>query len=107
MEYHPNSEKDPRTLSPDEFKDSFTHQPGPTGPLDDEPWCPFSSKEDFEFAELVHESKLNQKQIERMIKLIQRCQQAPGSFTLNSYKDLHRALADTTKLLTNVNIFIF
>jgi hypothetical protein len=105
IEYHPHSRKGTCILSEKEFKESLNHHSDPTGPLDGEPWHPFSSREDFEFAELVHAAKLSQPLVEKMIGLIQRCQEAPGSFTINSFKDLKRVSERADKLLTEVPTF--
>ena len=72
IEYHPHSERDTRVLSPEEFKASLSDDSEPTKPPDDEPWRPFHSREDFEFAELVRDAALNRTQIDRLIKLVQR-----------------------------------
>jgi hypothetical protein len=74
------------------------------GPLDDEPWRPFSTREDFAFAELIHDAKLNRGQIEGFIKLIQRCQESPGLFTFNTYNDLKKTLDRAQKILTEVSV---
>ena len=106
IKYHPHSEKDVRTLSPEEFKEFLNHRPDPiVGPVDDQPWQPFSTREDFDFAELVHDAKLNRPQIERLIKLIRHCQDIPGSFTLHKYSDLKKALDRSSNLLTKVTAF--
>lgn len=105
IEYHPHSEKRSRVLSPEEFKQSFIDESDPTVPPDDEPWRPFRSREDFEFAELVNDASLNQNQIKKFIKLIQRCQNKPGAFTFQNYSDLESTLADSSKLLTPVTMF--
>jgi len=80
----------------------FNDQPNPTARPDDEPWRPFLTREDFDFAELAHDAKLNQKQIERLIELFNRCQQQPGPFTIRKYGDLKRSLENAGRLLTNV-----
>jgi len=102
IEYHPHSERPDRIVSSEEFKGMFNDQPDPTARPDDEPWRPFSTREDFDFAELVHDAKLNQKQIERLIELFNRCQKQPGSFTIRKYSDLKRSLENASRLLTNV-----
>lgn len=101
IEYHPHSGKARRILSPEEFKESLNRHPDPTG-THDEPWRPFSSREDFEFAEFAQDAKLNRKQIDSLIKLIRHCQEGQGPFTMTGYNDLKRALEDASKLLTNV-----
>ena len=106
IKYHPHSEKDVCTLSPKEFKEFLNHRPDPiVGLADDQPWQPFSMREDFDFAELVHDVKLNRPQIERLIKLIQQCQDVLGSFTLHKYNDLKKALDRSGNLLTKVTTY--
>ena len=73
-------------------------------PADDEPWLPFHARGDFEFTELVHDVALNRPQIERLIKLIQRCQNTPGSLTFRRYSDLKASLEEASKLLTPVTM---
>ena len=51
-------------------------------PPDEKPWLPFNSKEDFEFAEIIHKAGMNQSQANALIKLIHHCQKNPSSFTL-------------------------
>ena len=70
----------------------------------DEPWNPFSSREDFEFTKIVQDAKLNRNQTDSLIKLIQRCQEpdAQGPFTMKNHNDLDRALDRSSQLLTQV-----
>jgi len=104
IEYHPHSGKGTRILSPDEYRESLDNGSEPTPPSD-EPWLPFCSREDFEFTEFVHDAALNQKQINRLIKLIRTCQKEPSRFTFNNFKDMRAALDDAGKLLTRVTTF--
>ena len=106
IEYHPYSKKEKRVISAEEFKASLNNTPELTEPPDDEPWRPFRSREDFEFAELIHDAALNQPQIDRLIKLIRRCQDTPGSFTLRNHKDLKDLQENASKLLTPVTIYL-
>ena len=105
IEYHPHSKRDTRVVSAEEFKRSLNNTNSePTEPPDDEPWRPFRSREDFKFADFVHDASLNRPQIERLIKLIQHCQDAPGSLTFNKYNDLKESLENASKILTPVII---
>ena len=78
----------------------------PTRPPDDKPWLPFHSREDFEFAELVHDVALNRPQIERLIRLFQRCQKGPGSLTFKKYNDLKDLLESASKMLTPITMYL-
>ena len=105
IEYHPHSSKGTHILSSDEYRESFHDHSEPTPPEDDRPWLPFSSREDFEFTKFVHDVALNQKQINRLIKLIRTCQKEPNSFTFCNFKDMRASLDDASKLLTPVTTF--
>ncbi|KAF9783985.1 hypothetical protein BJ322DRAFT_1007764 [Thelephora terrestris] len=100
IEYHPHSGKGTHILSSDEYRESFRDHSEPTPPDDDRPWLPFSSQEDFEFTEFVHDAALNQKQINRLIKLIRTCQKEPNKFTFRNFKDMRASLDNASKLLT-------
>ena len=106
IEYHPQSKRPTRTLSSEEFKASLSDDSDPREPQDSEPWLPFHSREEFEFCELIHDATLNKTQVERLIKLIRRCQDVPGSFTFRNYDDLKGSLDDASKLLTPVTIYL-
>lgn len=106
IEYHPHSKRATRIISTEEFKASLIDNSVPTSPPDDNPWRPFRSREDFEFAELVHDASLNRPQIERFIKLIQCCQDAPGAFTFRKYSDLKDSLESASRILTPVTIYL-
>ena len=74
--------------------------------LDEFPWSPFHSKEDFELAELAHTVALNKKQTDALIKLIKRCERNPGVLTFEGVQDLERSWDDADKLLTPVCTFM-
>lgn len=102
IEYHPHSGKGNCVLTPEEFKKSLINDSESALPPYNEPWLPFASREDFEFADVVNEARLNQKQINRLIQVIRRCQDGLGSLTLEKYQDLKGSLDGAAKLLTNV-----
>lgn len=56
-----------------------------------EPWRPFATRVDFEFAELVHEARMSQGAIERLLKLIRNVQTGEGDLTFDSHGDVRRA----------------
>ena len=75
-------------------------------PLDEFPWSPFHSKEDFELAELAHAVAFNKKQTNALIKLIKRCERNPGVFTFEGVQDLEHSWDNADKLLTPVRTFM-
>ena len=104
IKYHPHSKKPTHILSSEEFKASLSDDLEPMELQDDIPWLPFNSREDFEFAEFINDTALNKTQVEKLIKLIQHCQDAPGSFTIKNYNHLKDSLECASKLLTPVTI---
>lgn len=102
VEYHPHSGRTPDILDPEEFKWLSSGDNQPTTPLDDTPWLPFRSREDFEFAELAHTAALNKGQIDRLVKFIKKCEMNPGSFTFEGFQDVESSWKDADKLLTPV-----
>jgi hypothetical protein len=104
IKHHPNSKKGTCILTPEEFKASLKDNSEPLPPPDDEPWRPFRTKEDFEFAELAGDAALNRGQIERMMNLIRHCQGGPAPFTFDNYNDFKDSLESASKLLTKVTI---
>jgi hypothetical protein len=74
-----------------------------TEPPIKEPWLPFRSREDFDFAEIVHNTAMNQSHVNDLIKLIDRCQQGMGSVTFKNYADWKQTWEDSSKILTEVS----
>ena len=68
-----------------------------------EPWLPFRSREDFEFAEIAHDVAMNRSQVDDLLMLFHRCQQDPGKVTFRNYSDLRQSWKDSSKLLTDVS----
>ena len=62
-----------------------------------EPWAPFRTREDFEFAELALETGMTRGQVNAMIKLFHKCIEEGGSFTIKNHKDM----ADTFEKASN------
>ena len=106
IEYHPHSKRNPKTMGREEFKLAVNNAHSMEPPIK-EPWLPFRSREDFDFAEIAHNAAMNQSQIDDLIKLFHRCQQVPGKFTLKNYQDLKCSWDASSKLLTDVSIYPF
>lgn len=70
---------------------------------DENPWLPFCSQEDFEFAELAHTAALSRNQIDALIKFIKQCKRNPGLFTFEKAQDVEWSWEDVSKLLTLVS----
>lgn len=60
-------------------------------PLPDQPWHPFPSRTDFEFAEFALDADLTAEQVDALLALIRRITSNPADLTFNSHKDVRKA----------------
>ncbi|KAG0698920.1 hypothetical protein DFH29DRAFT_809715 [Suillus ampliporus] len=95
-EYHPNSGCPTlvKTFS------AFGH--GPVQPKfdDHEPWHPFTSRADFEFAFLTHKAALNKEQTDELLWLIQNIVDGHVRLTFRSHNDVSKAWDNAATQLT-------
>jgi hypothetical protein len=101
IEYHPSSGREPKTLAFGDFIGAAAATDS-TLPVDPDPWVPFRTRHDFEFAELVLDAGMSKDQVNAMIGLIHRCTNGKGSFTLKSYDEMHKTLAVASERLPKV-----
>ncbi|KAG2114095.1 hypothetical protein BD769DRAFT_1630026 [Suillus cothurnatus] len=98
-EYHPRSGR-PTLFQPfDEFRTSEAQHNAPI--IDDEPWCPFRSRGDFEFSEIAIEAALNKSQINSLLSLITRISEGRAQITLKNEADLLKAWDNAAAELTS------
>jgi len=85
-------------------EDHHAHMPSdmqpPTLKTSDMPWEPFRSYSEFEFAEVALDAALNKKQIEKLLKIIQRCIKGEDGFGLKSHKDLTSIWIDASVMVS-------
>ncbi|KAI5982871.1 hypothetical protein EDD15DRAFT_2179824, partial [Pisolithus albus] len=87
VEHHPSTTRPSEKIPFVEFAQG--HRPRAYKPnLSTDPWYPFRSRLDFEFAELALEAALSKEQINCFLKLIKSARCGRDSFTLNKYADL-------------------
>lgn len=101
VEYHPHSGIPTKTVA---FED-FTRDPERSGASmpNAPPYRPWRTQEDFELSELALEVAMNESQIERLIQLVHRCADKPGSFTLKNHADYRASWERASMLLTPVS----
>jgi hypothetical protein len=68
------------------------------------PWHPFAQLLDFEFAEVALDAHLNQSQIEKILKIINKVASPDAAFTLRSYQQLQKTWELASTLQTPVSI---
>ncbi len=103
-EYHPNSRRPPETQPFEEYgrKRQF-FSPPPSA----EPWRPFfNTREDFVFAEILMEARVDRDRSDRLIKLIKLCLDGKGALTFSNYSDVLTAWECAASQLTPVSLNI-
>lgn len=90
VEYHYSAKRPAAVYAFEDFKRNFT---GPRRRPDDQPWHPFKSRTDFEFAELVHEAHLSNRQVKRLLAIIDKISDKKDRFTFKTADDVDRAWA--------------
>ena len=88
IQYHPSSGLSAQVFYFDDYKSGDPPTVGVSHLGDNEPWKPFCSRLDFEFAEVALQAALNKEQTNTLIRLMHSAQQSHDSFTLSSYKEL-------------------
>ena len=99
-EFHPHS------CHPDllqRFEEFGVSNHTPEVPPDEEPWRPFQSHGDFEFAKIAVDALLSKTQINALLDLISCVKMGKTDLTLKNEHDLHRAHDNAAKELTPVD----
>ncbi|KAG1876628.1 hypothetical protein DFJ58DRAFT_712860 [Suillus subalutaceus] len=94
-EYHPSSGREPLHQAFNEFRVDV-HDTTEGLPVDEEPWRPFSSQGDFEFAEITLDASLNKSQIDGLLSLIARIATGQVRITLKNDTDFRNVLCSAT-----------
>ncbi|KAI0086723.1 hypothetical protein BDY19DRAFT_959866, partial [Irpex rosettiformis] len=71
---------------------------------DSEPWRPFNSRLDFDFAELTHETHMNEGQIERLLDIVHRAVSNKDRFTFDNAADVDLAWAKARLLFPSFEV---
>lgn len=99
-EYHPHSRRSLRIENFEDYKErNITNTPSPSA----NPWRPFQSKTDFEFAEVALEACLTKRQVEKLISIVQRCQTGQDHLNIGTHKQLCEKWDQASSLLTPVS----
>jgi len=93
-EYHLNSSHGTEIFKPDGYRQSV---PDTDTTEEPEPWAPFRTREDFEFAEIASETAMTKGQTDALIKFFHKCIKGEGNFTILNHKDM----MDTFKVFSN------
>ena len=111
IEYHPSSGCEPEIFKFEEFTQ---RAPACTPSVDPEPWAPFKTRADFEFAAVAQDTGMSKAQVNTLIGLFHRCiESGKDSFTLSSYNEMCNTLTAASEQLSKVftdfpsNVYIF
>lgn len=102
VEHHPGSDLKHKTIiySFDEFR---RERPQTNFAADmDEPWQPFATRADFEFAEITQEARMSQELIGRLLKLISNVRTGEAELTFTSQNDVRRAWEHASRFYPTV-----
>ncbi|KAL7278666.1 hypothetical protein ACG7TL_007667 [Trametes sanguinea] len=98
IEYHPHSGIGVRTVPFEEFQ--RYHAPQADPPLERQPWFPYRSRTDFEFAKFILDASLSRKEVDRLLKLIHCVREGKDQLSFHSYTDIQKGWAAVSTKLT-------
>ncbi|KAK0460783.1 hypothetical protein IW261DRAFT_1428838 [Armillaria novae-zelandiae] len=103
IEYHPRALLDPRILTREEYFQltavEMTHSF-----IDDCPWHPFASKNDFELAEHILRTRLNREGQDSLFKVLKtQAGDHQSAYTINNESDFKEAWSKAENLLTKLD----
>lgn len=101
IEYHPKSGCQYVIQCFQDYE--FSSTPKKSVVIDDEPWKPFCTQLDFEFAELALQAALSKGQINAFIKLIHHCAEQVEKLTLKNSDDLEDVWENASTRMTPVS----
>ncbi|KAG2148370.1 hypothetical protein BD769DRAFT_1624790 [Suillus cothurnatus] len=87
IEYHPSSGIKAKVYSFNNFEHHAADFLVP--PPDSQPWSPFTSRLEFEIAEIMLEVGFNNQQTDCLVKLCHRCAVGKEKLTFKNHKDIH------------------
>lgn len=99
-EYHPITHAPFHCQHFHEYGQTEAEQPLP--PHSEQPWQPFRSRIDFEFAAFALEASLNKKQTDTLISLVQRAVKGEEEFTLSNHAEMQNIWKNASDILTPV-----
>jgi hypothetical protein len=105
IEYHPNSNCPTEIYHFAEYGKTAT-PPSQNPPPEREPWKPFRSRLDFEFAEFSLDAALNKEQTNTLIRLVRKALQQPDDFTLASHGELNNMWQEASIASIPVGILV-
>lgn len=101
--YHPRSNQQPKQRV-DAFGDYNSSKPAPPPFTEPDPWKPFRSKTEFEFADIVLQAALTRTQINQLLKVVHTLMAERPEFHLKTHSDLQDLWEVASERLTGVSM---
>lgn len=101
IDYHPHSNRNTEIKS---YHDYLHQTQNSSPPTDKQPWAPFRTRTDYEYAEIVLAASLNAAQNNALISLIHRIVRGEAEFTLRDNTDLKSLWDRAANKLTPVSL---
>ncbi|KAJ3019129.1 hypothetical protein NUW54_g162 [Trametes sanguinea] len=98
IEYHPNSGIPPCTVLFEDFNHHCPPEPDPS--MDHDPWFPYASRTDFEFAKFTLGASLSKKEIDTLLALICSVGEGKDKLSFHNYADLQKGWSAASSKLT-------
>ena len=102
IEYHPHSERPPEILPLKDYQERRRKIEIPRLNTQ-QPWKPFETRADFEFAEVTLKAGLSKNQTDTLLSLIKRCLKGEDTLKLNSHDHICEIWNDGAVLHTAVS----
>lgn len=100
--YHPHSERQEEVASFKDYRHRGLEEKSTPKDSDKEPWSPFRTRGDFDYAEIALAAGLNMTQSNALIALITRVAKGESELTLTSHADLQKCWKTASLKLTEV-----
>ena len=107
--YHPGSQQKTKVEHFSNYMKTLenTSEPQASEKHDQEPFYPFATRLDFQFAEVALAAHLSRSQTEAMLNIIKEAVEGKSAFTLSSFSQLQKTWAEAEKMHTAVCFFDF
>ena len=100
IEYHPSSSRETVVYPFEHFRE--VRPTSDFAATAEEPWLPFETRGDFEFAVLVHEAHMSHELTSRLLKLIHGIRAGETELTFDSPNDIRQAWDHATQFYPTV-----
>ena len=100
-EYHPHSG---RPIQIDHFEEYGLSSPKEPLPFHKygKPWYPFTTRKDFEFAEIILKSQMKEEDVNGLLQIFQDCCSPDAPFTLKSHQNIKEIWKEASHMITPV-----